>query len=219
MMSAKQLHFCPLESKSREKEAGTLKHQISGIYVVMVVGNQGMITLTGLSSHLHTPMYYFLSNLSFIDLCQSTVITPKMLVSFVTEKNVISYPECLTQLYFFLLFIIAESYMLAKVAYDSYVAICNPLLYNAIVSYYSIYFNKFLALVYSSFNVLMSALTILISYIFSLYKTFHIHSTEGRSKAFSTCSSHIPAVAVFYGSATFMYLQSSSVSPWTKGLI
>ena len=107
-----------------------------GIYVVTVVGNLGMITLIGLSSHLHTPMYYFLTNLSFIDLCQSTVITPKMLVNFITEKNVISYSECLTQLYFFLLFIIAESYMLAEMAYDHYVAICNPLFYNAIVSYY-----------------------------------------------------------------------------------
>ncbi|KAG5196316.1 hypothetical protein JEQ12_011002 [Ovis aries] len=66
--------------------------------------------------------------------------------------------------------------------------------------------------VYSSFNVLISVLTILISYNFILYKTFHIHSTEGRSKAFSTCSSHIFAVAVFYGSETFMYLQPSSLS-------
>ena len=81
----------------------------------------------------------------------------------------------------------------------------------------SIYFNNFLALVYSSFNVLISVLTILISCIFVLYKTFHIHSTEGRSKAFSTCSSHIFPVAVFHGSATFMYLQSSSVSPMDQG--
>ena len=103
---------------------------------VKVVGNLRKITFFGLSSHLHTPMYYFLSSLSFIDLCQSTVITPKMLVSFVTEKNIISYPECMTQLYFFLLFIISECYMLAEMAYDHYVAICNPLFYNAIVSYY-----------------------------------------------------------------------------------
>ena len=99
-----------------------------GIYVVMVVGNLGMIILIGLCSLLNTPMYYFLSNLSFIDLCQPTVIAPKMLVNFVTEKDIISYPECITQLYFFLLFIIAESYMLAEMAYERYVAICNPLL-------------------------------------------------------------------------------------------
>ncbi|XP_047609152.1 putative olfactory receptor 8G3 [Phacochoerus africanus] len=107
-----------------------------GIYVVTVVGNLGMITLIGLSSHLHTPMYYFLSNLSFIDLCHSTVITPKMLVNFVTEKNIISYSECMTQLYFFIVFIIAEGYMLAAMAYDRYAAICNPLLYNVTMSYH-----------------------------------------------------------------------------------
>ena len=106
-----------------------------GIYVVTVVGNLGMITLTGLTSHLHTPMYYFLTNLSFIDLCQSTIITPKMLVNFVTEKNIISYPECMTQFYFFIIFAIAESHMLAAMAYDRYAAICNPLLYNITMSY------------------------------------------------------------------------------------
>ena len=79
-----------------------------GIYSVTVVGNLGMITLIGLSSHLHTPMYYFLTNLSYIDLCHSTVVTPKMLVNFVTKQNIISYPECMTQLYFFIVFIIAS---------------------------------------------------------------------------------------------------------------
>ena len=71
-----------------------------GIYVVTVVGNLVMIILIGLSSHLHTPMYYFLCSLSFIDLCQFTVITLKMLVSFVTERNTISYPACMSQFFF-----------------------------------------------------------------------------------------------------------------------
>ena len=98
-----------------------------GIYVVTVVGNLGMITLIGLSSHLHTPMHYFLCSLSFIDLCQSTVITLKMLVSFVTEKKTISYPACMTQLFFFLVLVISECHMLAVMAYDRYVAICISL--------------------------------------------------------------------------------------------
>ncbi|KAI0603585.1 Olfactory receptor, partial [Pyrenophora tritici-repentis] len=84
-----------------------------GIYAVTMVGNLGMITLILLSSHLHTPMYFFLSSLSFIDLCHSTVITPKMLLNFLLEENIISYPECMTQLYFFSLFAIAECHMLA----------------------------------------------------------------------------------------------------------
>ncbi|XP_047608944.1 putative olfactory receptor 8G3 [Phacochoerus africanus] len=241
-----------------------------GIYVVTVVGNLGMITLIGLSSHLHTPMYYFLSNLSFIDLCHSTVITPKMLVNFVTEKNIISYTECMTQLYFFSIFAIAECHMLAAMAYDRYAAICNPLLYNIAMSYQrcfqltvgvyilaitgstihtgfmlrllfckanvvnhyfcdlfpllklscsSIYINELFVLVLSAFNILSPALAILVSYIFILSSILQIHSTEGRSKAFSTCSSHISAVAVFFGSAAFMYLQPSSVSSMDQGKV
>ncbi|XP_021063027.1 olfactory receptor 150-like [Mus pahari] len=106
-----------------------------GIYLFTALGNLGMIILILLSSHLHTPMYFFLSSLSFIDLCYSTVITPKMLVNFVAKKNVISYEECMTQLYFFLVFVISECHMLAAMAYDRYVAICNPLRYNVTMSY------------------------------------------------------------------------------------
>ncbi|XP_014704090.1 putative olfactory receptor 8G3 [Equus asinus] len=241
-----------------------------GIYVVTVVGNLGMITLISLSSHLHTPMYYFLSNLSFIDFCHSSVITPKMLLNFVTEKNIISYPDCMAQLYFFIVFIIAESHMLAAMAYDRYVAICNPLLYNVIMSYYicfwltvgvyilgiigstihtgfmlrlffcktnvvnhyfcdlfpllelscsSIYINELLVIVLSAFNILTPASVILASYIFILSSILQIRSTEGRSKAFSTCSSHISGVAVFYGSTAFMYLQPSSVSSMDQGKV
>uniref|UniRef100_A0A8P0SWI2 Olfactory receptor n=2 Tax=Canis lupus familiaris TaxID=9615 RepID=A0A8P0SWI2_CANLF len=241
-----------------------------GIYVVTVVGNLGMIMLIGLSAHLHTPMYYFLSNLSFIDLCHSTVVTPKMLVNFVTQKNITPYSECMTQLYFFLIFAIAECHMLAAMAYDRYAAICNPLLYNVIMSsqicfwmtvgvyilgivgstihtgfmmrllfcksnvvnhYFcdlfpvlelscsSTYINELLVLVLSAFNILTPALTILASYIFILSSILHIRSTEGRSKAFSTCSSHISAVTVFFGSAAFMYLQPSSVSSMDQGKV
>ena len=87
-----------------------------GIYVVTAVGNLGMIFLIVISSQLHSPMYYFLSHLSFIDLCYSSVITPKMLVNFVLEKNVISFLECMAQLYFFLIFVIAEGYLLTAMA-------------------------------------------------------------------------------------------------------
>ncbi|XP_015422771.1 PREDICTED: olfactory receptor 8B4-like [Myotis davidii] len=105
-----------------------------GSYMVTAVGNLGLLTLIGLSSHLHTPMYFFLYNLSFIDFCYSTVITPKMLMSFVSEKNVISYAGCMTQLFFFCFFVVSESFILSAMAYDRYVAICNPLVYTATVS-------------------------------------------------------------------------------------
>ncbi|XP_022368817.1 olfactory receptor 8D2 [Enhydra lutris kenyoni] len=106
-----------------------------GVYVVTVLGNLGMIFLIAISSQLYSPIYYFLSHLSFIDLCYSSVITPKMLVNFISEKNIISFVACMTQLYFFLIFIIAEGYLLTTMAYDHYVAICSPLLYNIIMSH------------------------------------------------------------------------------------
>ncbi|KAK1328520.1 hypothetical protein QTO34_012093 [Cnephaeus nilssonii] len=105
-----------------------------GSYTVTAVGNLGLLTLIGLSAHLHTPMYFFLSNLSFIDFCYSTAITPKMLMSFVSEKNAISYAGCMAQLFFFLFFVVSESFILSAMAYDRYVAICNPLAYAATVS-------------------------------------------------------------------------------------
>nr|XP_048273024.1 olfactory receptor 150-like [Myodes glareolus] len=234
-----------------------------GVYLVTVVGNLGMIILIKFSSQLHTPMYYLLSSLSFIDCCQSTVITPKMLVNFVTEKDVISYPECMAQFYFFGAFATAECHMLAVMAYDRYVAISNPLLYSVTMSYQvclwmvagvyaigflsamvpaffmmrllfckaniikhyfcdlfpllelscsSTFINEVLILSLGSFDILIPAMTILSSYIFIIVSILHIQSTVGRFKAFSTCGSHILAVALFFGSTAFMYLQPSSVS-------
>ncbi|XP_054988168.1 olfactory receptor 151-like [Sorex araneus] len=105
-----------------------------GIYGVTVVGNLGMILLIAFNSKLQSPMYFFLGNLSFLDLFYSSVVTPKLLGNFVLEKNVISYPGCMTQLFFFCLFAIGECFMLTAMAYDRYVAICNPLLYSVTMS-------------------------------------------------------------------------------------
>ncbi|XP_045675740.1 olfactory receptor 145-like [Phyllostomus hastatus] len=105
-----------------------------GFYVVTMVGNLGLITLIGLNSHLHTPMYFFLYNLSFIDFFYSTVITPKMLMGFVSKKNIISYTGCMTQLFFFVFFVVSECFILSAMAYDRYVAICHPLVYTATMS-------------------------------------------------------------------------------------
>ncbi|KAM5317665.1 LOW QUALITY PROTEIN: olfactory receptor 8K5-like [Glossophaga mutica] len=104
------------------------------VYTVTVVGNLGMIILTQVDSRLHTPMYYFIKHLAFIDLGNSTVICPKMLANFVVDQNIISYYACATQLAFFLMFIIREFFILSAMAYDCYSAICNPLLYNVIMS-------------------------------------------------------------------------------------
>ncbi|XP_076968053.1 olfactory receptor 8A1-like [Tamandua tetradactyla] len=233
-----------------------------GIYMVTMVGNLGMITLIRMNPQLHTPMYFFLSNLSLVDMCYSSVITPKMLVNFVSDKNIISYAGCMSQLYFFLLCGIAECYMLMVMAYDRYVAICNPLLYNIIMSHQvcsllvalayimgligstvetilmlklsyckvliSHYFCDILPLMklsctstydvqivlflFAGFDIIVTCSTILVSYALIFSSILHISNTEGRSKAFSTCSSHLAAVGMFYGSTVFMYLKPSTAS-------
>nr|XP_037853544.1 olfactory receptor 5I1-like [Chlorocebus sabaeus] len=104
------------------------------IYSVTLMGNLGMILLITISSHLHTPMYFFLCMLSFIDACYSSVIAPKLLVNLVSEKKAISYNGCVAQLYFFCSLVDTESFLLAAMAYDRYIAICNPLVYTVIMS-------------------------------------------------------------------------------------
>ncbi|XP_070422104.1 olfactory receptor 5M5 [Equus przewalskii] len=104
------------------------------IYLITVGGNLGMLVLIRVDSRLHTPMYFFLASLSCLDLCYSTNVTPKMLVNFLSEKKTISYVACLVQCYFFIPMVITEYYMLAVMAYDRYMAICNPLLYSSKMS-------------------------------------------------------------------------------------
>ncbi|XP_008539192.2 olfactory receptor 5M8 [Equus przewalskii] len=104
------------------------------IYMATVAGNLGMIILIQVNARLHTPMYFFLSHLSFVDLCFSSSVTPKMLEIFLSEKKTISYPACLVQCYFFIALVHVEIYILAVMAFDRYVAICNPLLYGSKMS-------------------------------------------------------------------------------------
>ncbi|XP_021520101.1 olfactory receptor 8B8-like isoform X1 [Meriones unguiculatus] len=233
-----------------------------GIYVVSMVGNLGLIVLIALNPHLHTPMYFFLFNLSFIDLCYSSVITPKMLVSFV-KQNIISHAECMTQLFFFAFFAIDECYILTAMAYDRYAAICKPLLYQVtmshqvcqlmmvgvyvmgfvgamantgsmltltfcdgnIINHYvcdipplqklsctSTSINELVVFIVVGVNVIIPSLTIFISYTLILSNILSIHSAGGRSKAFSTCGSHVIAVSLFFGASAFMYLKPSSAS-------
>ncbi|XP_005408290.1 PREDICTED: olfactory receptor 1044 [Chinchilla lanigera] len=104
------------------------------IYIFTVVGNLGLILVIRTDARLNTPMYFFLSNLAFVDFCYSSVITPKMLGNFLYQQNVISFLACAAQLGCFLAFMTAECLLLASMAYDRYVAICNPLLYMVVMS-------------------------------------------------------------------------------------
>ncbi|XP_057579406.1 olfactory receptor 1L4 [Hippopotamus amphibius kiboko] len=104
------------------------------MYLVTLVGNGLIILAIRSDSRLHTPMYFFLSNLSFMDICFTTVIVPKMLVNLLSESKSISYVGCLVQMYFFMAFANTDSYLLASMAIDRLVAICNPLHYDVVMS-------------------------------------------------------------------------------------
>ncbi|XP_008824574.1 olfactory receptor 5L1-like, partial [Nannospalax galili] len=104
------------------------------IYGVTVLANLGMTALIQVSPQLHIPMYYFLSHLSFVDFCYSSSIVPKMLTNILNEEKGISYLGCVVQFYLFCFFAITEVFLLAVMAYDRFVAICNPLVYMVIMS-------------------------------------------------------------------------------------
>ncbi|XP_042138017.2 olfactory receptor 8B8-like [Peromyscus maniculatus bairdii] len=240
------------------------------MYMITALGNLTLIILIVLNSHLHTPMYFFLFNLSFIDLCYSSVVTPKMLMNFLVKTNVIGFAGCMTQLYFFCFFVISECYVLTAMAYDRYVAICNPLRYNVAMSprvcfflmigsylmgffdamihtgcilrltfcdgnainhYFcdllplmklsctSTYINEIEIFIVGGKDITLPSIVVFISYGFILSSILQIRSTAGKSKAFSTCSSHIIAVSMFYGSCAFMYLKPSSIGTLNEGKI
>ncbi|XP_054581669.1 olfactory receptor 5B3-like [Eptesicus fuscus] len=100
------------------------------IYLISVVGNLGIIILILMNVRLHTPMYFFLSNLSLVDFCSSTVVTPKLMVGFLIGDKVISYNACAAQMFFFAAFATMENFLLASMAYDRYAAVCKPLHYT-----------------------------------------------------------------------------------------
>ncbi|XP_058152453.1 olfactory receptor 5H2-like [Dasypus novemcinctus] len=104
------------------------------VYLITMVGNLGLIALFRNDPHLHTPMYLFLGCLAFVDAWLSSTVTPKMLVSFLAKSKMISQSECLTQCFSFVMSATTECFLLATMAYDRYVAICNPLLYPVIMT-------------------------------------------------------------------------------------
>ncbi|KAM5184473.1 olfactory receptor 5B3-like [Callospermophilus lateralis] len=100
------------------------------IYIITLVGNLGMILLILLDSHLHSPMYFFLGNLSLVDFCYSSAVTPTVMAGLLVGNEVISYNACAAQMFFFTTFATVENYLLASMAYDRYVAVCKPLHYT-----------------------------------------------------------------------------------------
>jgi olfactory receptor len=116
------------------EEQGMLYALFLAMYLTIVLGNLLIILVIRLDSHLHTPMYFFLSHLAFTDISFSSVTAPKMLMNMLTQSQSISYSGCVSQVYFFLLFGCIDNFLLTSMAYDRYVAICHPLHYTTIMS-------------------------------------------------------------------------------------
>uniref|UniRef100_A0A663LZL8 Olfactory receptor n=2 Tax=Athene cunicularia TaxID=194338 RepID=A0A663LZL8_ATHCN len=104
------------------------------IYSITLLGNTGMIVVIRHDPRLHTSMYFFLGSLSIVDICFSSVITPRTLVDFLSERKTISFVGCMGQAFLYIVFVTTECFLLAVMAYDRYVAICNPLLYSSVMT-------------------------------------------------------------------------------------
>ncbi|XP_007540072.1 olfactory receptor 1L8-like [Erinaceus europaeus] len=231
------------------------------MYLVTITGNLLNILVIRSDSHLQTPMYFFLSFLSFTDICFSTTIVPKMLVNFLSEKKTISYAGCLTQMYFTYALGNTDSCLLAVMAFDRYVAICDPFHYVTIMSHRrcvllvafccsfsllhsllhtllltllnfcdanvihhflcdinpllklscsSTFINEIVIMIEAPIALVTPFLCIVLSYIRILIVVLKTPSTAGLRKAFSTCSSHLTVVTLFYGSIFYVYLQPLS---------
>ncbi|KAM8813975.1 olfactory receptor 5M10-like [Rhynchonycteris naso] len=231
------------------------------IYLITLAGNLCMIVLIRNNSRLQTPMYFFLSHLSFVDICYSSNITPNLLYNFLSDQKAISYVGCFSQCFLFIAIGITELYILASMALDRYIAICSPLQYSTRMSKHicislvmfsymfgflnglsqtlltfhlsfcgsleinhfycadpplimlacsDTYVKKMAMFVVAGFTLSSSLFIILLSYLFILVAILKIRTAEGRHKAFSTCSSHLTTVAIFYGTLFCMYLRTPS---------
>ncbi|XP_029435756.1 olfactory receptor 5B21-like [Rhinatrema bivittatum] len=240
------------------------------IYLITLLGNLVIITLTCADSRLHTPMYFFLSNLSFTDISYTSVIVPKLLRILLSGDKTISYAGCLLQLYFFISSGSAEAFLLTAMAYDRYVAVCHPLNYALIMNQRvcnflvaTCWITSFLSsgailasvthLLFCDSNViehffcdlipllklscndtagpetvlfveaaLMSVpafLVIITSYTYIISAILRIRSAEGKRKAFSTCSSHLIVISMYYLSLFSMYLRPTSAYSQEQGKI
>ncbi|XP_028359890.1 olfactory receptor 10AG1-like [Phyllostomus discolor] len=228
------------------------------IYLTILMCNSIIILITKIDPALHTPMYFFLSNFSFLEICYVTVTIPRMLMDLLSQKGNISLLACATQMFFVLMFGGSECLLLTVMAYDRYVAICNPLHYTVVMNQkvcvqlviaswvsavpviigqtwqiFSLPFcvsnaiNHFFCdlpavlklacgdtfvsevILYGSavVYIIIPFLLIVASYGKIISNILKLSSARGKAKAFSTCSSHLIVVILFYGTATITYLQ------------
>ncbi|XP_034646077.1 olfactory receptor 6N1-like [Trachemys scripta elegans] len=227
------------------------------IYMATVAGNTLILVLVVTGQHLHTPMYFFLGNLSYLEICYTSTFLPRLLSSLLTGDRTISVSGCITQLYFSGSLAATECYLLAAMSYDRYLAICKPLHYSTLMNNRfrlqlaaGSWLNGCLAsavlilfisqLIFCGPNeidhfycdpiplielscsdahlsmlvdfIIISVFTLppflltLMSYVFILVSILRIPSTTGRQKAFSTCSSHLTVVTIFYGTIMTVHM-------------
>ncbi|XP_029435772.1 olfactory receptor 1L4-like [Rhinatrema bivittatum] len=240
------------------------------IYLITLLGNLVIITVTCADPRLHTPMYFFLSNLSLIDICSTSTIIPKLLVNFISGDKSISYVGCIVQLYFFGGFGGTEDFLLTAMAYDRYAAVCKPLHYSLIMNQrvcvllaaaswiigsllsemitasvtrlsfcasnvVDHFFCDLMPLLKLSCTNTASTQSIvfvigalmavpafsvtLVSYTYIVSAILRIRSAERKQKSFSTCSSHLTVVSVYYLSMFCLYLRPASTYSQEQGKI
>ncbi|XP_029435854.1 olfactory receptor 5V1-like [Rhinatrema bivittatum] len=231
------------------------------LYLMAMLGNLLVICIVCIDRHLHTPMYFLLVNLSSIDICSLTTILPKLLTICLTNSSNISFNGCILQWYCYMMCVATEFLLLTAMAYDRYVAICNPLHYTiimnkrvcallaavswlagslesfphaVIISQFSYCDSNVINHFFCDITALLKLsctdisdietitfvegviagctpfLLILTSYVFIISTILRIRSTEGKIKAFSTCSSHLTVIILLYGTMLGVYMQPSS---------
>ncbi|MBZ3887746.1 Olfactory receptor 2G3 [Sciurus carolinensis] len=237
-------------------------------YLLTLLGNLAILAVSHLDPRLHTPMYFFLGNLSLLDLCFASSLAPQTLVNLRGPAKTISYGGCVVQLYVSLALGSTECVLLAVMALDRYVAVCRPLRYVVIMSprlcqrlasaswlsglanslvhatltlrlplcgqrrldhficevpallklaCVDTTVNEVVLFVVSVLFLVIPPALILISYGLITRAVLRVRSAEARHKAFSTCSSHLTVVVIFYGTVIYMYLQPSDSSAQDQG--
>ncbi|KAG3285170.1 olfactory receptor 10AG1-like [Ictidomys tridecemlineatus] len=254
-------HFVLLGFSELPNLQGFLSGVFSIIYMVILIGNSLIVIITRLDPALHKPMYFFLAHFSTLEICYVSVTLPRYLVSLWTWDRSISLLSCATQMCLFLALGTAECFLLAVMAYDRYVAICNPLHYPIVMTpkkchqlaigswlggmsvqigqtcriftlhfCYSNQINHFFCDILpilklacgdtsiqeiSIYVVVMLVaavpfLLILVSYSKIIATILRLPTAQGRTKAFSTCSSHLLVVVLFFGTASITYFRPKS---------
>ncbi|XP_008852453.1 olfactory receptor 10AG1-like [Nannospalax galili] len=231
------------------------------IYVIIIVGNGTIVLITRVDSTLQTPMYFFLGNFSFLEMCYVSTTLPRMLFNLATQRRSISFTACATQMCFTLILGATECFLLTVMAYDRYVAICNPLSYpllmntrvctqmvigswvggipvqvgqtsqifflpfcgSTLINHFfcdippvlhlacgDITVNEMMVFLGAVVFALVPFLLIIFSYSKIIATVIKLPSATSRTKAFSTCSSHLAVVMLFFGSAIITYFRPSA---------